>query len=149
MRVIGDREATELGALVGALSNDPSAAIGCVTLAHATGLSPSRIAELAARHPSYFVSVAGKSLYALNRFGSFKGSKALILRDIERARRMARDAMIGSFTAIPGTLLISLALSVPGLLSGQMESALFTLVLLAAAILVAAMAVLFLLRLRP
>ena len=149
MLVLGDREATELGALVAALSDDPSTAVGRVRLAHATGLSPSRIAELAARHPSYFVSVAGKSLYALNRFGSFKGSKALILKDIERARRVARDVMAGAFTAIPGTLLISLALVVPTLLSGQIETALFTLALLAASIFFAALALLFLLRLRP
>ena len=149
MLIIGEREATELGALVAALSDNPAAAVGRVRLARATSLSPARIAELAARHPSYFVSVAGKSLYALNRFGSFKGSKALILRDIERARRVARDVMVGALTAIPGTLLISLALAVPTLLSGQIETALFTLVLLAASIFFAAAAVLFLLRLRP
>jgi hypothetical protein len=120
-----------------------------VRLAHATGLSPSRIAELGARHPSYFVSVAGKSLYALNRFGAFKGSKTSILKDIERARRVARDVMLGAFTVIPGTLLISLALTVPTLLSAQIETALFTLVLLTASILPAAVALLFLLRQRP
>ena len=149
MLVLGDREATELGALVGALSDDPSVAVGRVRLAYATGLAPSRIAELAARHPSYFVSVAGKSLYALNRFGAFRGSKALILKDIERARRSARDVMLGAFTAIPGTLLISLTLTVPTLLSGQIEAALFTLALLAASTLPAAVALIFLLRLRP
>jgi hypothetical protein len=149
MLVLGDREATELGALVGALSADPSVAVGRVRLAHATGLAPSRIAELAARHPSYFVSVAGKSLYALNRFGAFRGSKALILKDIERARRVARDVMLGAFTAIPGTLLISLTLAVPTLLSGQIEAALFTMALLAASTLPAAVALIFLLRLRP
>jgi hypothetical protein len=57
--------------------------------------------------------------------------------------------MVGALTAIPGTLLISLALAVPTLLSGQIETALFTLVLLAASIFLAAAAVLFLLRLRP
>ncbi len=147
MPVVSDREAAELSALVAALSDDPSAALGRVRLAQTTRLPPSRITELTARHPSYFVSVAGKSLYALNRFGTFRGSKPLILRDIERARAAARAVVAGAFTAIPGALLISLGVMVPSVLSGQADTAAFMFGLLTGAIYLGILAVLFLGRL--
>ena len=82
MRINDSRDATDLLALVDALSDQPPKGISPKRLVRETGLDLCRVGELLAKHTDYFVSVGGGPLFALNRFGPCKGAVLCIQEDI-------------------------------------------------------------------
>lgn len=77
-----DSQENELLALIDALDSALATGMPVSKIAQLTELPVHRVKDLLDKHRDYFVAVAGRNTYRLNRFGKFKGSARLMRKDL-------------------------------------------------------------------
>ncbi len=106
MQVADRKEADDVIALVRAIEPVGRAGIELSILTARTRIPPKRVEHLLNRHSDYFVRIADKPKYALNRFREFRGSPELVIADVERSyRRMTRRQLVTSVLLVLSMLL--------------------------------------------
>ncbi len=84
-QVANRQEVNDLYSLIAALADESPDGTSPIKLSIKTQLPHWKVESLLAKHNRYFVNVFGKNVFALNRFGGFRGSVPEIHQDIERA----------------------------------------------------------------
>jgi len=100
VKVKNRNKSNELLALAKALDGESPKGISLLRVATKSNVSIERVKELLTVHTDYFVNVGGKGVFALNRFGPFKGKieeiEAAIEREAVAAEKRMRRAASGA-----------------------------------------------------
>lgn len=107
MQIADRKEADDVIALVHAVEPAGRAGIELPTLIARVSIAPKRVERLLRRHSDYFVQIADKPKYTLNRFREFRGDADLIIAAVEQSRRrFARLQLIGLVLLLMAMLLM-------------------------------------------
>lgn len=93
MRLLSERDAFELRAIVDAVPDGVSGRIGPEQLASKAGVPVERVDYLLRQHPRYFVNVGARNAYSLSRLAAHRGSRAKIAAEIEASIRESAQSL--------------------------------------------------------